>query len=312
MGGWEGLGSRPARDTQDQTPAAGLYEDAPVYAAERLSLRYAPHLWNTLWGASALGYIPIVTLLLDKGTPVDLRDNEGKTALIYAADFGKVDALCLLVSRGADAGSRDRHGCTAVHYVAPGVVAPALLNILGNSGANLDAWDANGYTRLMRAAFRGEYQMVEALLGAGAAPDATNQFGHTALLLAAFEARPRLTARLRKASCRDIGFGEAVVLGEAERAATLLTDIDLDAPVARGEGLLHHAARRGRFEMVRLLLLRGADPNLLNAKRETPLDAAAEENRGRILRLLLDHGADPEQAISEESETLLRLAGRTF
>jgi hypothetical protein len=55
---------------------------------------------------------------------------------------------------------------------------------------------------------------------------------------------------------------------------------------------LHHAASVAPSDVVRLLLARGADPNLGDKKRITPLMVAASEGRDEIVRCLLECGAD--------------------
>ena len=71
---------------------------------------------------------------------------------------------------------------------------------------------------------------------------------------------------------------------------SLISDRD-----GNGDLLIHHAAREGRPEVVRLVLQRGADPNaegkgLLGS---TPLMIAVMSHRKEIVLILLDAGADP-------------------
>lgn len=54
---------------------------------------------------------------------------------------------------------------------------------------------------------------------------------------------------------------------------------------------LHFAAQRGRYEISKYLLARGADPNARNFIRKTPLHLAAFLDNADCCELLLQHGA---------------------
>jgi ankyrin repeat protein len=62
---------------------------------------------------------------------------------------------------------------------------------------------------------------------------------------------------------------------------------------ARGDGTLPAATRLGRLEEARVLLDRGADPDLADPWQVTPLAWAALRGDAALTRLLLVHGADP-------------------
>ncbi|MCH8047919.1 MAG: ankyrin repeat domain-containing protein [Planctomycetes bacterium] len=67
-----------------------------------------------------------------------------------------------------------------------------------------------------------------------------------------------------------------------------------------GASLIHHAARVGRPEVVKLLLRRGADPNAMGRgfSASTPLMTAVRSNRRDVVLMLLDGGADPTRSTS--------------
>ncbi|EXF80835.1 hypothetical protein CFIO01_01206 [Colletotrichum fioriniae PJ7] len=57
-------------------------------------------------------------LLMDSGADVNVRDMEGKTALIKAADKGLVEVVKALIERGAEVNDQDIYGRTALSYAA--------------------------------------------------------------------------------------------------------------------------------------------------------------------------------------------------
>jgi ankyrin repeat protein len=111
--------------------------------------------------AAALGFAPIVRRLLDAGIPVDARDGNELTALMWAA--GHAD----------NAGSAD---------------ALATVALLIERGATIDAADNRGRTALMMAAELGDAAVVELLLQRGADRALRDRQGKTALDLTVSEA----------------------------------------------------------------------------------------------------------------------------
>jgi ankyrin repeat protein len=109
----------------------------------------------------------------------------------------------------------------------------------------------------------------------------------------------------------------AASIGDLERVKTLL---DQDPTLANrfseyvsyyvGSGApLRNAAARGHIEVVRLLLQRGADPNLPEegvAPRGHALYAAVANGHFEIAKLLLAHGANPNPEVESSADALSR------
>src|SRR5215210_3853413 len=116
------------------------------------------------------------------------------------------------------------------------------------------------------------------------------------LLQALYEGRTEEAERLRSEQ-PELGPFEAAALGDAGRLSELLdAGADPDAFAPDGATALTLAAFFKHPEAVRLLLERGADPNLRACHDEfkvKPIHSAAA-NRGsvEIVRLLLDAGAE--------------------
>jgi ankyrin repeat protein len=94
---------------------------------------------------------------------------------------------------------------------------------------------------------------------------------------------------------------DAAVHGDAARVASIL---DADPGLVSQRGLLtghtglrtalHHAVSGAHEEVVKLLLDRGADPNVRDeGDNAMPLHFAAEKEHLGIIRRLIEHGADP-------------------
>jgi ankyrin repeat protein len=76
---------------------------------------------------------------------------------------------------------------------------------------------------------------------------------------------------------------ERVTLGSRQEPDRML----LNSQNCHGETALHQAAVRGRETAVRVLLARGADPQLQSRFGETPLHVAARSGHAGVCRLLL-------------------------
>ncbi|MGE0710057.1 MAG: ankyrin repeat domain-containing protein [Planctomycetota bacterium] len=105
--------------------------------------------------------------LLAAGADLNGPNEQGKTALYWAAGFDAADGVRWLAARGADLEAVDRDGETALHRACDRGCRQAVEALLA-AGANVKAKDARGKTP---AAFAKDYPELKALLkAAGAAP----------------------------------------------------------------------------------------------------------------------------------------------
>ncbi|ESU43411.1 Ankyrin repeat protein [Giardia duodenalis] len=87
-----------------------------------------------------------------------LRDSDGKTALIHAAERGSIGAVKILLEH--EKGIKDKQGRTALCYTLKNKHLEAAKTIIPHE----DPTDEDGVTALMRAAARGDAEMVELLI----------------------------------------------------------------------------------------------------------------------------------------------------
>ncbi len=150
---------------------------------------------------------------------------------------------------------------------------------------------------LVEAAYRGRFAAANDLLQSGANPNAsTERSGHKPLTLldhikALFE---HDSGKKRETALQwAIGNGHMdvakLLLG---KGATGVNALD-PARIFKGEHLLHSAVRSGDPYLVAALLDRGADINVRDWIKDTPLHYAVSWKKPEMLKLLLERGADP-------------------
>jgi len=133
-------------------------------------------------------------------TDVNTLNSNGESPLMLAAIKGNKDIAEQLIKKGADV---NKTGWTPLHYAASSGQL-AIISLLLDQHAYIDAGSPNGTTPLMMAARYGTGEAVDLLLAEGADARLKNQQGMTALEFAETGERPdairTLTALAAKAS----------------------------------------------------------------------------------------------------------------
>ncbi|KAH0171297.1 hypothetical protein KCU67_g2249, partial [Aureobasidium melanogenum] len=163
---------------------------------------------------------------------------------------------------------------------------------------------------------------LKRLLEDGMHPDAKDEHGRTALYHAAMEGHVEVIAMLlqNKANVNtqggplDNALRAAAHSGHLKIVRILLDHkavIDLpDAKDAKSFTAIRSAIVKGRRDVVRLLLERGAKLNPSKPGIETPLITAINHDRREIAKFLLDKGADPDGANTVGIDSPLVVASR--
>jgi serine/threonine-protein phosphatase 6 regulatory ankyrin repeat subunit A len=136
--------------------------------------------------------IPIMRLLLDYGLDVNSRDSRQRTPLLYALSQSSVNfrfqSSEALLQFGADLFAQDEEGGSALHYAAQKTNA-VLIEWLCEHGADVNLSDNNDQTPIFWAFQRNllpdKAASVKKLLDLGADPNCVNALGQTPLLFAA-------------------------------------------------------------------------------------------------------------------------------
>ena len=250
------------------------------------------------------GNAPMVALLLKNGSDAKSATAEGATALMKAAVSGSAAAVNVLIANGAEVNAKEpAHGQTALMFaaasdrpdairalIAHGADAKAVSNVVSLERPTLDD---DGNPIPVRPAPKAGDLVGIALAGRRVAP--TLMGGMTALLYAA----------------RDGNIAAARALAEAGADVNQVSASDKTSPMVI-------AISNGHYELGRMLLEHGANPNIANADGLTPLYAAidmqwapvswvpnaitAQEKVGYLdlMKALLEHGANPNARLARK------------
>jgi len=191
-----------------------------------------------------------------------------------------------------------------IHIAAETNDVESVRNLLSGDATLLNRRDDGKGTPLHRAVKGSAQEVIQLLLGSGCDVDATDDTNSQPLDLAIWNqrqlppsSRDFHIAQLLLARGATFDLTIAAALGDLERATALLDQNPACVREVRANGkrALSTAVKFGHYEMVRLLLNRGADPNWPEAdsQRGASLHAAARIGDREMVELLLAHGADP-------------------
>jgi ankyrin repeat protein len=220
---------------------------------------------NAIIVAAGLPNLGLLKELMSAGARIDAMNSVGQNALFVAAR-NNVEAVDLLIKSGADLNVRDEDGQTALMAMASyGDVA--LFQALANKGANVDLADYEGRTTLMLAASNEDPAIAELMIRMGANIDVQATDGTTALMVAA-EAERDKTLALLIAAGANLNATDAqgqtvlarVAMTGSEEMTQALLDAGADFKIKDKEGNtpLAIARERENEEIVKLLKSRGA------------------------------------------------------
>ncbi|SCV28538.1 uncharacterized protein FFB14_01776 [Fusarium fujikuroi] len=213
---------------------------------------------------------PVVDFFLNYGGLFDEpTPTEGWSVLHLAARFDSAEILSLLLAKNPEIDQLDNHEMTPLHLACRyGTVKVA--ELLLDAGANLDARNNEGCTPFHLASMYGQVEILELLWEKGPTTQMTDEN--------AYSSRPLALA----------------VINSRGPAVSWLVQhgADLSHPVdEQKNSILHLACIKGLYEMVELLLEKGANIHARDLYLNTPLLQACWTPQPRIFTLFRNQGA---------------------
>ncbi len=261
--------------------------------------------------AATFSRMEMIELLLRHGAPINGRGREGYTALYNAAWSGRLDLVKMLLAKGADSKIAVSGGKTILHSVVIGsnLFYPEIAEIFIQRGADLNAKNSEGETPLSVCCYHGANEVINVLCRHGAATDSIDE----AVSAGDVKRTEAMIKRNRKLLFEEFGDEGELVNMAARRGRTDVVALLLSmgaAIEARDVGErtpLHLAVSQGHRETAALLLSRGASVSAIDGNGATPLHLAATAN---LATLLIEKGAKIEARDRDGNSPLHRASLR--
>jgi uncharacterized protein len=213
---------------------------------------------------------------------------DGTTALHWAAHHANLELVDALLKRGALVNIRNDYGASPMSEAAFAGDA-ALIRRLLAAGADVESANPDGQTALMVLARGGQVDAAKVLLARGAKVNAKEAWrSQTALMWAAAQKHPAMVSLLIKHGA-DIEARSLV--NNWERQIT--SEPRNQARPSGGYTPLLYAARSGCLECAKILVTKGANPNLRDPDGVSALLLAILNFNFDTASYLLRSGADP-------------------
>ncbi|AWV99549.1 ankyrin repeat domain-containing protein [Arcticibacterium luteifluviistationis] len=266
------------------------------------------HSNNYLMWTAMKGNLPVMELLLEKGSRTDLINSHGQSLLMHVAQSGKADKelyeFCF--ANGADiVNDRDENGRNVAQVAVGRLKDLSFLDYFVEKGLSLDTKDKNGNGLFHAAVSSGKVSTLKGLVAKGISYEPNAQTGENAFNFVGGGRSASVSSELLE-YLKSLGLNPANVTKEGQSALHNLAgrvkdtevfdfflDAGLDANTANadGETPLLLAASRGSKEVVAYWLAKSNDVNAKNDKGQTALAlAVAGNNSTEVLDLLVEKG----------------------
>jgi uncharacterized protein len=231
----------------------------------------------------------LLAILLSHAAAADVNATsaDGSTALLWAAHRGDAAEVRRLIGAGADVALANHYGATPMSEAATQGEADIIAALL-KAGADVNSPNAEGETALMEVTRTGRVQAAKLLLSHGANVQAHETWGgQTALMWAVTQNHPDMMKLLIQ---HDADVNARSKVHDWQRKVTAE---GRPKDMHRG-GLtpLLYAARDGCVPCVQLLLQAGAQVNLPDPDKVSPLEMALLNLHWDAAKLLIGEGAD--------------------
>jgi ankyrin repeat protein len=256
------------------------------------------------------GHMDVAVLLVSKGAKPEAIDCCCRTPMLLAVIAGQQETFAYLFSlerklgepSGVDGPQKALH--LAAKHGHIGIVEHLLA-----AQIDLEDTDTEGQTALLAAAAHGQYSMVRFLLDNGSDIHCHNNDQQTALYLAARSGHDDVVRLLLASGADSLALARqgqpalhAAVTAGHHQVVYLFAEHGsppLDLRNRSGRTALHLAAHRQDWDMVALLLKKGADVNAKESRGKTAIAFCLAET---IRELLTAYGAtDPKAKAPQES-----------
>ncbi|GMI74353.1 hypothetical protein like AT1G07710 [Hibiscus trionum] len=293
--------SVPARRKKMTKQLTGKRDDTPLHAAARA------------------GNLAAVSEILKNTEEDELKEllpkqnSSGETALYVVAEYGYVDLVEEMIKYYdlADAGIKARNGFDAFHIAAKQGDLEILKVLLAVHPELAMTVDLSNTTALHTAATQGHIEIVNFLLEAGSglatiarsngktALHSAARNGHMEVVRALLASEPGIAPRTDKKGQTALHMAvKGQNLAVVEELINVNPSLMINMVDTKGNTALHITTRKGRAEIVKLLLgYKETDTKAVNRSNETALDTAEKTGQPEIAAMLQQHGVQSARLI---------------
>jgi ankyrin repeat protein len=242
---------------------------------------------TTLLEAAEQGDRAAALKLLANHANPNLAGADGTTPIMWAASNDDLELVRALIKAGANVKAKNQFGTSAITEASI-VGSVPVINALLKAGADPNTRNPEGETPLMSAARSGKVDAAKLLLEGGADINAKESFGgQSALMWAAAQSQAEMVKFLASKGA-DLN-ARGVVRQWERKVITEPRPKDLNKG---GFTPLLYAAREGCELCARYLVEAGADKDLEDPDRMTPLTMALFNLHFEVAAYLIKAGAD--------------------
>ncbi|HEY7334053.1 MAG TPA: ankyrin repeat domain-containing protein [Bryobacteraceae bacterium] len=224
------------------------------------------------------------------GADVNAAQPDGTTPLhwaVYHVDYELLDAL---IAKKAKVNVTNQFGSTPLAEAVK-LADARMVKTLLNAGADPEGANQDGETALMLAIKTGELPIVETLIKAGANVNTIEKFHNQTPLMWAAAAGRNAAEMVKLLLAKGADVKPRALYSDWESQITSEPRAQY-RPVGGLTALLY-AARDGCYECVEELADAGADVNVPTPEGVTPLMLALDNDHNDVAKLLLARGASP-------------------
>lgn len=228
--------------------------------------------------------------LIRAGADVNEAQPDGTRPIhwaVYHVDYVLLDAL---IAKKAKVDVTNEFGSTPLAEAAK-LGDARMVKTLLDSGARPDTPNQDGETALMQAIKTGELPAVQLLINAGANVNAKETFHNQTALMWAAAASKNADEMVKLLVSKGADVKPRALYSDWESQITSEPRAQY-RPVGGLTALLY-AARNGCYDCIDALIGAGADVNLPTPEGVTPLMLALDNDHNEVAKLLLDRGANP-------------------
>ena len=152
--------------------------------------------------AVKLNHADVVQVLIDAGADIEKKDARQCTPLLLGCKADVNDAVKVLVRAGADVGARDRDGKTCLMIASAGGFTATVKSLLCTPEVDVDLVDAQHWTALHYAVASNHAAVLQVLIDAGADVEAKSELVCSPLMMACRAGEVHIVRMLLEAGAR--------------------------------------------------------------------------------------------------------------